>query len=312
MPTTLKRRLKNQSKRLMRIAFEQGQRFGVDILPRHFYSEIPDIHTLAKAAQWRAARSMHQVLGDIDAQVEWVDACTKNYRAGLKGFAIHKAAVKRNGSDEGYGEVEADFLYCFIRAKKPARIVQVGCGVSTAVCLLAAQDEGYSPDITCIEPYPTPFLKRESEAGNLKLIAKKLEDAGPECISTLQVGDLFFVDSSHALAPAGEVNLIVLEILPRIGPGVLVHFHDIFFPYDYGPETLSSALFFSHETALLYAFLLMNDQFEISAALSMLHHQRLGELQRFFPDMAPMEFQDGLVTKAGQFPSSIFLRRRAI
>jgi predicted O-methyltransferase YrrM len=253
---------------------------------------------------------MYGIRGDIDTQVEWVDQCTKNYRAGLRQFAIHQAAVKMNGADEGYGEVEADFLYCFIRANRPARIVQVGCGVSTAVCLLAARDEGYSPRITCIEPYPTEFLKRESAEGRLELIARKVQDVGPDYAASLRTGDLFFVDSSHTLAPAGEVNLLILEILPRIASGVFVHFHDIYFPFDYGPDTLSSALFFNHETALLYAFLLMNDRFEIAASLSMLHHQRLSHLMRFFPDMKPREFENGLQKSPGNYPSSVFLLHR--
>jgi len=282
----------------------------MDILPRHFYSEIPDIRVLKNSSQWRMPRSFFGIRGEIDAQVEWADQCTKSFRDNLKGFEIHKAAVAMNGSNEGYGEVEADFLYCFVRAKRPAQIVQIGCGVSTAVCLLAARDAGYTPLITCIEPYPTEFLIRENQSGRIQLVAKKLEDVGPECASWVGAGDLLFVDSSHTLAPAGEVNLIVLEMLPRLVPATYVHFHDICFPYDYNPDTLSSALFFPHEMALLYAFLLMNDQFEILASLGMLHHLRLGDLVRFFPDMQPWEFEDGLTLKEGHFPSSIFLRRR--
>jgi hypothetical protein len=308
-PVTLKRRLKNVSKDLLRTAFEAGQRLGVDILPRHFYSEIPDIRVLRNSSQWRLPRSFEGILGGIDAQTEWADRCTKEYRSGLKGFQIHESAVKMNGSDEGYGEVEADFLYCFIRTHKPAQIVQVGCGVSTAICLIAAQDEDYAPEITCIEPYPTDFLKRESQAGRLNLVAKKLEDVGPACVSSLGAADLFFVDSSHTLGPAGEVNLIILEILPRIATGVYVHFHDIYFPYDYDPTTLSTALFFQHETALLYSFLVLNERFEIACSLAMLHHYRLGELQQYFPDMKPAMFDRGLKTKLGQAPSSIYLRR---
>jgi Methyltransferase domain len=313
MSMTLKRRLKNQAKRLTRIAFEVGQRFKVDILPRHFYSEIPDIRTLRSTTQWKAPRSMNGVRGDIDSQVAWVDLCTKPYRSGLKGFEIHKSAVAANGSDEGYGEVESDFLYCFIRANRPNQIVQIGCGVSTAVILRAAQDEGYAPRITCIEPYPTDFLQREGAVGRLNLVARKVEDLGPACVNSLKAGDLFFVDSSHTLGPAGEVNLLILEMLPRLAPGTYAHFHDIHFPYDYNPDTLSSALFFPHETALLYAFLVMNTQFEIAASLSMLYHLRHTDLARFFPDLRPAEFDQGLLIKGARYPypSSVFLRRTA-
>ncbi|HMG84940.1 MAG TPA: class I SAM-dependent methyltransferase [Terracidiphilus sp.] len=222
---------------------------------------------------------------------------------------MHENAVRINGSDEGYGQVEADFLYCFVRSIRPQRIVQIGCGVSTAICLIAAADEGYTPEITCIEPFPTEFLKREHSAGRLILVPRKIEEVGIKCCSSLKPGDLFFVDSSHTLAPAGEVNLILLEVLPRIAAGAYVHFHDIHFPYDYGPDTLSSALFFQHETALLYAFLSMNDHYEIAASLSMLHHLRLEDLVRFFSDMQPREFDEGLTRKNGDYPSSIFLRR---
>jgi hypothetical protein len=292
----------------MRVAFEMGQRFNVDILPRHFYSEIPDIRTLRNTTTWRAPRSMKGISGAVDAQLAWVDDCTRPYRASLKRFEIHELAVKMNGSDQGYGEVEADFLYCFVRSKRPRQILQIGCGVSTAVCLLAARDEGYVPQITCVEPYPTTFLRQESESGRIILVPRKIEDVGIDAISRLEDGDLFFVDSSHALAPAGEVNLIILEMLPRLPAGVYAHFHDIYFPYDYGTYTLSSALFFSHETPLLYAFLLMNCRFEVAASLSMLHHNRLNDLVRIFPDMNPREFDFGLTKKAGHFPSSIFLR----
>jgi predicted O-methyltransferase YrrM len=310
MAQTLKRKLKNASKRLLRRIFELGQHFRFDILPRHFYSEIPDMRVLKRTTQWKSPRSFERIESEIEAQVKWVDECTRAYRGSLSQFAVHRAAVEMNGSDEGYGEVEADFLYCFIRARRPGKMVQIGCGVSTAVCLLAARDEGYSPRITCIEPYPTDFLNREAAAGRIELVAKKLEDAWIGCIGELGEGDLFFVDSSHTLAPAGEVNLIILEMLPRLAPGVYVHFHDIYFPYDYAPITLSSAIFFWHETALLYAFLLMNSEFEIAASFAMLYHRRLDDLAGFFPDMKPQAFDAGLSIGEGQFPSSIFLRRR--
>lgn len=295
---------------MLRSIFEMGQHFKLDILPRHFYSEIPDMRILRSTSHWKAPRSFQGIRGDVDAQIAWVDQCTKGFRGSLNQFEIHKAAIKMNGSDQGYGEVEADFLYCFVRANRPAQILQIGCGVSTAVCLLAAKDEVYTPRIICIEPYPTAFLTREHEAGRVQLIPKKLEDAGLECTDCLKSGDLFFVDSSHTLAPAGEVNLIILEMLPRLAPGAYAHFHDIHFPYDYSPDTLSSALFFPHETALLYAFLAMNDHFEIAASLGMLHHRRLADLLRYFPAMKPRRFDEGLTFENGDYPSSIYLRRR--
>jgi hypothetical protein len=309
MASSFLRSLKNRSKLLLRSIFEVGQRLGFDILPRHFYSEIPNIRALKSSSEWKKARSFFGIPGNVEKQIAWVDQTTERFRSNLNKFEIHADAVGRNGSNEGYGEVEADFLYCFVRSHRPAKIVQIGSGVSTAVCLRAAKDEGYSPYIICIEPYPTDFLKRESAAGRIELVAKRVQDVGAECASWVSAGDLFFVDSSHTLAPAGEVNQIVFEMLPRLAAGTYIHFHDIYFPYDYNPDTLSTALFFQHETALFYAFLLMNDQFEVLGSLSLLHHQRLDDMVRYFPDMKPMKFDEGLTVEMGHFPSSIFLRR---
>jgi hypothetical protein len=214
-----------------------------------------------------------------------------------------------NGSDEGYGIIEADFLYCFLRHLRPAKIVQVGCGVSTAVALLASDDEvGYNPTIICIEPYPTVFLRDAHTSGRITLIQKKLQDIKIECCKWINEGDLFFVDSSHTLGPAGEVSQIILEILPRLVPAAYVHFHDIWLPYEYSPEILSSSLFFWHETALLYAFLCMNARYRIALSLSLLHHVRRSELELCFPYMEPAEFVDGVMSKEGHYPSAIYLR----
>ena len=60
-----------------------------------------------------------------------------------------------------------------------------------------------------------------------------LDTAG--IIENLQAGDILFVDGSHRCFTNSDVTVVFLEILPRLQPGVLVHFHDILLPYDYPP-----------------------------------------------------------------------------
>jgi hypothetical protein len=110
------------------------------------------------------------------------------------------------------------------------------------------------------------------------------------------------------LGPAGEVTRLVLEWLPRVAPGVHVHFHDITFPYDYQPNILN-ALFFPHESALLHAFLCGNESFRIQCSLSMLHHARRAELMEIFPRYKPCTNEEGLAVDKGDYPSSIFIER---
>src|SRR5262245_11112495 len=172
----MKRVVSNAVKRLLARAFAVGQRLGVDVLPRHFYSEIPDLGKLRRTTHWRKPYSMIGVSGvDPRGQLEFVHwLMTDEVRRRIARGDIYATACARNG-EPGYGPVEADLLYAFVSVQRPQRIVQVGCGVSTAVCLLAASEAGYRPAITCVEPYPNPFLKSAAQAGEIALVPQPVE-----------------------------------------------------------------------------------------------------------------------------------------
>jgi hypothetical protein len=185
--------------------------------------------------------------------------------------------------------------------------------VSTAVCLAAARDSGSGSVtlITCIEPFPTPFLRQAADAGQITLIQAPVETLDYAFLQELRSGDLFFVDSTHTLGPGGEVSRIFLEMLPRLAPGVYAHFHDITFPFDYQGDVLSTALFCWHETALLHGFLVCNDRYRMLASLSMLHHGRQQALKEVFPDYRPRTGILGVTVAEGDYPSSVFLQAGA-
>lgn len=305
----VKRRLRNVSKLALRKLFEEGQHFGFDVLPRHFYSEIPDIRELrSHGSLWKAPYSMIGVSGaDIQSQLNFVkECCTPPIIEEIKTKDIHASASKRNG-EEGFGPVEADFLYAFVATKRPEQIFQIGCGVSTAVCFLAAEYAGYSPEVICVEPHPTNYLVQEANKGRIALIRQKAQLIDLKVLETLNDNVLLFVDSTHTLGPAGEVSRIVLEMLPRLKAGAWVHFHDIKFPYDYDRHILDSTLFFQHESVLLHAFLSYNSRFRILASLSMLHYFSQEALTQYLPNYKSAENDEGLSKGEGHFPSSTYL-----
>ena len=304
----MKRLVKNAAKSLLVKLFHVGQRFGVDILPRHFYSEIPDIGRLKQSKSWKLPYSMMGVAGtDPDEQLAFVQSVvTPRLSARLAQGDVHRIACSRNGED-GYGPIEADFLFAFMTTLRPRRVLQIGCGVSTAVCLMATQESGYNPEIICVEPYPTPFLTEAGAAKAITLIPQAVENLDPSVVDPLESGDLFFVDSSHTLGPAGEVTRIMVEMLPRLNAGVRVHFHDIYFPYDYPRDLLSTASFFTHESALLHGFLALNTRFRLTASLSMLHYARPAELGALLLNYRPGGNDHGLATTPGHFPSATYL-----
>lgn len=247
----------------------------------------------------------------LQEQLHWVEeVVAPELRSRLGQSDIHSQACQDNGED-GYGPTEADFLRCFILHFKPKRIFQIGCGVSTAISLRAVAEVPYTPRIICVEPYPTAFMRRSFKDGAIELVQQRLQDVDPVLVAELQDGDLFFVDSSHTLGPAGEVTRIVLEFLPRLSEGVFAHFHDIYFPHDYAGDVLENALFFAHESALLLAFLTLNPHYRLLASFAMLHHEKREALMRLFPRYVPAPYVDGLRAGAGHFPSSLFIRRAA-
>lgn len=304
-----RRKFKNIVKAGFRSVFEAGQRIGLDILPRHFYSEIPDIRKLKHAGHWMKPFTMIGVAGtDIDGQLAFVrEICLPDRVGTMPNGELHRRACAKNG-EPGYGPIESEILYAFVRSMQPRHIVQIGCGVSTALCRMAAEAAGYSPDITCVDPYPTGYLKRLESEGKVTLIERKVETLDLEWISQLGDNLLFFVDSTHTLGPAGEVSRIILEMLPRLKQGAWVHFHDITFPYDYDRNVLDTALVFPHESALLHAFLAYNSRFRLCVSLAMLHYAAPAELAAVVPNYTPAGNHEGLAAGPGHFPSAAYIR----
>ncbi len=303
------RRFRELGKKSLHHLFEAGQRLGVDILPRHFYSSIPDVHHLKTTSYWKPALSMAGIAGaDLQGQLAFLEACcTEPLRARVEKGDIFAHACAENG-EEGFGVTEAAVLFCFITSKRPKRVVQVGAGVSTAVILLAAQEAGFSIDVVCIDPYPSRYLVEAATAGKIRLIAEMAQTVSLDALTAVGEGDLFFVDSTHTIQPGGEVNRIIFEVLPRLVAGTHVHFHDIHFPFDY-PRVLLDSLFFPMESTLLYAFLVQNAHYELSASLSMLHYERPAELARLAPGYHPQANDHGLrASEQGHFPSSTYLK----
>ncbi len=304
------RSLKTLAKRGWHRSFRALQRAGINFLPEHFYSGVPNLRDLEGRTDWRKPRSMHGIAArDVDAQMALLGSWLSPHADVLQSRSVHRDAFVGGGADGGYGEIEAEVLFGFVATNKPKRITQVGCGVSTAICLAAAERANYKPDIVCLEPYPSAYLQDAARKGSIRLVAQFAQTVDYDVIAALEDGDLLFIDSTHAVKPGSEVNYLIHEVLPRLRPGVWVHFHDIYFPYDYTRDTLDGDMLFPQESSLLYAFLTGNDHFKVEASLSMIHYAQPDALRALIPKYRPNGQVDGLrAGEAGHFPSAAWLR----
>lgn len=288
--------------------FRLGQRTGIDVLPRHYYSSIPNIRELSRTTEWRTPHTFVGVLGsDINDQARFLTACfSAPVRSRLEGRSLFYEACAQNGTI-GYGPIEAEILYAFAVTHQPRKVVQVGAGVSTAILLSAASDFNFSLEIICIDPFPTPFLVSAAADGKITLVQRPAQDVDLDVLTNIGPGGLLFIDSTHTVRPGSEVNRLILEVLPRLQSGSYVHFHDITFPFDYPPDLLRSRFFFWEESALLLAFLTGNPGVSIAVSTSMLHHGMPQALAANIPNYHPMSVEKGIMITEGEFPSATYL-----
>ncbi|MFZ5669657.1 MAG: class I SAM-dependent methyltransferase [Pseudomonadota bacterium] len=146
---------------------------------------------------------------------------------------------------------DMEALYLMIRSLAPRRVVEIGCGHSTRITRQAIIDGGLNTRITAIDPWPrtdiAPFVD--------DFIQSRVEQLVDYAVfETLEAGDVLFVDSSHEVKLGNDVARIVCDIIPRLKPGVVLHFHDIFLPYEY-VEVYSRAYAGWGEQFLLHALL---------------------------------------------------------
>jgi predicted O-methyltransferase YrrM len=157
------------------------------------------------------------------------------------------ALIERHGEDlrriaggEGPARFDQDWFprldaaaaYAVVRREKPARIVEIGSGHSTRFLARAVADGGIGTSITCIDPAPRTDLARLG----VEHLPVLWEDADPAIVAALAPGDILFVDSSHIAMPGTDVDRLVLDTLPRLPAGVLVHVHDVTLPDAYPPD----------------------------------------------------------------------------
>lgn len=173
-----------------------------------------------------------------------------------------------------FGYADAIYLCCFLRKFKPKKIIEVGSGFSSAVMLDTI--DGYfsgRPEVTFIEPYPDRLnsLLREKDRQQVKLIDKKIQEVPFDIFSTLDDGDLLFIDSSHVIKCGSDLQFLMFEVLPYLKPGVVVHFHDVFYPFDYPSEWLENGIYWN-ENYFLRAFLSYNSEWKIVFFNTYVHH----------------------------------------
>ncbi len=268
--------------------FPVWERHGFHVTPVHFYQPIPDTESLPETLWDRPS----ELLGiDMNDSVQ-LDLLTKHFprfRSEYERIPIQPTGERGSFhlDNKLFGGTDALVAYCMVRQFQPQLIIEIGSGLSSVLLAQAAARNGRS-DLICIEPFPREFV-RNGFPGLRSLIEKKVQDIDLEFFSQLESSDLLFIDSSHAVKIGGDVNYLFLEVLPRLKPGVIVHVHDIFLPFEYRRDWVMDEFRFWSEQYLLQAFLTFNSEFEVLMANRYLAHRYLGDLKAAFPSLEKLK-----------------------
>lgn len=157
----------------------------------------------------------------------------------------------------------ADILYYMMHILHPGKIIEVGSGFSTSVMLdTNEKDFDNEIEIISIEPYADRLKSLLRPSDNIQILESKLQDVPLEFFEQLKENDILFIDSSHVSKMDSDINYLFFEILPRITPGVYIHFHDIFYPFIYPKEWVYEGRAYN-EAYMLRAFLMHNREYSI-------------------------------------------------
>jgi len=281
---------------VLRRHFNEWQRAGFNLLPNHYYVPVPDIASLGATIERESALLGIEILES--AQLELLRDVCEPFRCEYAALPEEPTAEPHqfhfnNGTFE---HADAELLYSLVRHRKPRRMIEVGSGYSTLLAAAACErnrvEDGIECELEAVEPFPFPILE-ERLPGLTRLLKKPLEELDPRHFEKLEAGDILFLDSTHVLKTGSDVQILYLEVLPRLRPGVLVHVHDIFLPSEYPRDWLLKEHVFWNEQYVLQAFLSFNRSFRVVFAGQLMHQRHPKALAEVFPGYDPQANHPG-------------------
>ncbi|MBU3689217.1 MAG: hypothetical protein B7C54_02365 [Acidimicrobiales bacterium mtb01] len=253
------------------VAAQSTGEIGLWVPPDHFYSPVVDVAEIRRRPHLFA--DMTRALPGVDLGVDRQWALYDQLRPLLRTIefvgdrAAAESAGRRYFSDNpAFGDGDGSTLEAMLRHTRPRRVVELGCGYSSA-CLLDTRERhlGLDVRVTFVDPFPQLLesLIRDADRATVDIMAVGTQDVPLDLIATLESGDVLFIDSTHVAKTGSDVVRIFHEILPAVRPGVWIHLHDHFAGFEYPVSWIEEGRSWN-EQYLTRSFLQYNREFEIA------------------------------------------------
>ncbi len=257
-----------------------AQRFAP---PGHFYSPHPRLEDLEEnhAAVLKASREAGGLdLNDAEQLQLFNQAVALQAVGPWKPEAVPALRFHYENGFFRFGDSNA--IWHMAQLFRPKRVIEVGSGYSTACWLDTFDSLGLETRITCVEPYPDrvhSLCRPEDILGRIALHQRPVQEIPVDVFRELSANDVLFIDSTHVSKCGSDVNYLIFQVLPALAPGVLVHVHDIFWPFDYPLDWYLEGRAWN-ESFVLRAFLQFNSVFRIIRFNSYLAEKYPAQLER--------------------------------
>ncbi len=245
---------------------ERWQHVHRFVPPDHFYSPLPSLPDIERDAARLFPEPPPRTLGGIDlreqGQMALLEQCLPFYAE--MPFTPGPQPQLRYRFDNGaFSYSDAIFLYLMLRHCRPRRVIEVGSGHSSCVTLDTSERFlGNAVETVFIEPYPELLQSLLHPGDDIRIIPERLQDVPLDLFETLAENDILFIDSTHVAKIGSDVTYIFNDILPALQRGVVVHFHDIFYPFEYPRYWFDQGRAWN-EAYVLRSFLQYNTAFRI-------------------------------------------------
>jgi predicted O-methyltransferase YrrM len=271
----------------IKAAFSQLKQKQGFVPAGHFYSPIPSFEAIKDDESRIFARVSREINGvDLNeaGQLELLKAFV-DYYEDMPFEAEKREGLRFYYENPAYSYSDAILLHCMLRYLQPKRVIEIGSGFSS--CMILDTNERFFNDSissTFIEPYPELLMSllKGQDRDKIRLIPARLQDVDPGEFEALRANDVLFIDSTHVSKIDSDVNRIFFEILPRLSAGVFVHFHDIFFPFEYPKEWVFEGRAWN-EAYLLRAFLQFNRDFRVVLMNTYMNRYHRSFFEKYLP-----------------------------
>ena len=219
------------------------------------------LERLVARGHWNHAQFSEGLSLNPEQHLEFLKSICEAYTSEVAALPVADVGNGEFFRNNGwFDSLDADVLYGVVRQFAPTQVIEIGSGYSTRLTARAIREGQLSTKLICIDPSPRVEVHRCAS----EFIQSPVEELpGFELPDRLNSGDVLFIDSSHLIRSGGDVVYLYLQVLPRLRPGVLIHAHDIFLPYEYPKEFVVQQQWGWGEQYLVHALLMGNRRFEI-------------------------------------------------